>query len=76
MRLKSALRGLLPKGPIVRFLLVGVDNAKPGSSPIKPANGFVVWTRIYLRNTMSSKWFPTKKEIENWLHQKFPAFVA
>ncbi len=36
VRLQFVLCRLLPKGPTIRVLLVGVNNFEPGSAPLKP----------------------------------------
>jgi len=41
---------LFPEGPVVRVLLVGTVKVKPRLGPIKPKNGSVDETGIYLRN--------------------------
>jgi len=50
VRLQPAQSRLLPKEPIFRVFLVGANNSKHGSSPLKPTNGSIVDTGIYLRD--------------------------
>jgi len=47
VRPQSALRGLLPKGPVLQGF-VWLNNSKPGSGPLKPKNDSVVGTGIYI----------------------------
>jgi len=65
------LKGLVVSG------FAWLPNVESGFGPIKPTNGSVAGTRIYImRYVMLYHWNPTKKEIENYLDRKSYEFIV
>ena len=66
------LRGLLPKGLVVRIFLVDLDNIEIESSPINPTNGSISRTGTFLKGCVINGSLQRNKSrsglIKNFMH--------